>query len=331
MNEVSEHIPMVTIHPNRVNLYSIPMHRRSGNVEKNRFDIKSVSNKRKDEVSTHARRKISKAVEYLLFLARSKSLPDTFHGKAFKFQIAFITLTLPSTQIHSDNIIKAECLNQMLIELRKKWHVKNYVWRSEKQINGNIHFHILVDKFIPWSELRDRWNRITNKLGYVDRYRDQMCSFHNGGFKVRADLLEKWEYKKQIKAYQAGKANDWNSPNSTDIHSLKAVNNIKDYLIKYVTKNEQNKGLIGRIWGCNQEMSDIKGAQIIADSYIKSAVSELLNKFKPSVYSGEYFTSISINISMLSDIEFKCLFKAFSDYLIEKFDYHYQLFKSELN
>jgi hypothetical protein len=329
MIDCSPGIPFVTVHPNRLNLYTLPDHRRPNLKHDKRFDLSKVSNKHKDTVSDHARRKIGKAVEYLIFMARHKSLPDTFHGKAFKFQIAFITLTLPSAQVHTDNQIKSDCLNQMLIELHRKWHVKHYLWRAEKQINGNIHFHILVDKFVPWSELRDCWNRITNKLGYVDRYRDQMRAFHSGGFKARTELLEKWAYKAQIKAYQAGKANDWNSPNSTDVHSLKQVSNIKDYLIKYCTKNEQNKGLVGRIWGCDYDLSDIKGAQIIADSQVKDAVRQLTAQFNPPTYSGDHFSCITIQFSMLHGADFQCLFKAFSNYLIEKFDFHYQLYQSE--
>ena len=29
-----------------------------------------------------------------------------------------------------------------------------YFWRAEKQANGNIHFHLLVDRFIPMDLLR---------------------------------------------------------------------------------------------------------------------------------------------------------------------------------
>lgn len=319
-----DYIPALAVNPSRINLFSLREGSHYREPDQNRFDIKKVSNFHNDKVSNHAKRKISKAVEYLLFMAREKTLPDTYHGKAFNFRIAFITLTLPSSQIHSDNQIKSECLNQLLIELRQKWHVRNYIWRAEKQVNGNIHFHILVDRFIPWSELRDQWNRITNKLGYVDRYRDQMRAFHNGGFKVREDLLKSWEYKAQVKAYQSGKANDWNSPNSTDIHSIKKVSNILKYIIKYTTKDSQTEGLKGRLWSCNEELSNIKGAQVIADSNIKSEIDLIISKYRPDVYHGDHFTSISIEFGSISPSDFKHLFKHFTNYLIDNFNFHYQ-------
>ena len=321
-------IPMLTIHPSKINLYNEPLNRRYSGKEQNRFDIKTVDKKHNDKVSVHARRKISKAIEYLIFMARAKSLPNTFHGKAFVFRIAFVTLTLPSAQIHSDNEIKQKCLNQMLIELRRRWNVRNYVWRAEKQVNGNIHFHILVDKFIPWSELRDCWNRICNKLGYVDRYRNQMRDFHSGGFSVRDDLLKTWNYKAQIKAYQSGKANDWNSPNSTDIHSIKKVSNIQKYITKYATKESQTQGLTGRLWGCNFELSDIKGAQLIRDTNISNELNQLIQTFNPRIYETDHFTCIEFEASKLFDTAFHSLFSAFSEYLVDHFGYHYQLYQS---
>lgn len=315
---------MVSVHPSRLNLYS--------RVEWNPFKprrnpsihLENVSKDHKGKVSQVAKRKIGKAIEYLLFLSNEKALPNTAHGKSYSFRLAFITLTLPSSQVHTDQEIKSKCLNQMLVELRHKWNVRNYIWRAEKQVNGNIHFHILVDKFIPWSELRDCWNRITNKLDYVSRYRDQMRDFHTGGFKVRTALLSNWAYKEQIRAYQKGKANDWSSPNSTDIHAVHKVKNIKAYIQKYCTKDEQNVGLSGRLWGCNFELSNIPGAKLVLDSYISDAINRIFDKHKPNVYEGSYFTSVSISFDMLAQADSKLLFEAFGQFVFEHFNRHLQ-------
>lgn len=319
------HVPMITIHPDRINMYSsvewFPDRKRI----KPKFDIRTVDNKHAGKISEAAHRKVSKAIEYLLFMSHSKSLPDSHHGRAYNFKIAFITLTLPSTQQHSDNDIKHECLNQLLIELRRKWRVRNYIWRAEKQKNGNIHFHILCDKFVPWSELRDCWNRICNKLGYVDRYREQMKAFHAGGIKIREDLLKKWDYKKQIKAYQAGKANDWNSPNSTDVHSIKKVSNIKSYVCKYLAKNEQTEGLTGRLWGCNVELSNIPGARLIIDNKVTDQLNHLLTTLKPDLYVGDHFTTMYVNATMLSRSACADLFNHFASFLVSHFGFSPQL------
>ena len=312
-------IPMMSIHPDKIHTYSqvkwSPYRPARPKVE---HLIKS-DKKHHGIVSQQARRKVGKAVEYLLYMANDKVLPDTAHGKCYNFKLAFITLTLPSKQIHSDNQIKDACLNQFLIEIRNRYKVRNYLWRAEKQKNNNIHFHILVDKFIPWSELRDRWNRIINKLGYVERYREEMNRFHKEGFQVRKELLQHWDYQKQIKAYQKGKINDWASPNSTDIHSLYRVNNVKDYVCKYCTKNEDNKEVSGRMWGCNYELSDIKGATMEQDTELKSALNQLIEEYKPRIYAKDYYSVIYITVDKLKNTKYERLYRYFEKYIFETF------------
>jgi hypothetical protein len=322
-------IPKLSINPDQINLYSEVIWNKSRPKRERIKNLGDTDKLHHGKVSVHTRRKVGKATEYLLFMANDKYLPNTAHGRNYKFKIAFITLTLPSSQIHSDNEIKDKCLNQMLIEMRRIWKVKNYIWRAEKQKNGNIHFHILVDKFIPWSELRDRWNRITNKLGYVDRYRNQMLQFHSGGFKVRQDLLKSWAYKKQVKAYKAGKANDFTSPNSTDIHSLFRISKVKSYILKYCTKDEKNQEVEGRMWGCSESLSHIKGGQAIATSSLKSEIDKLAKMFHEKVYQGDYCTVMHISIFEVYQAGCTELYKLFACYMFEQFNFNVQTVMSQ--
>jgi hypothetical protein len=86
----------------------------------------------------------------------------------------FVTLTLPSQQIHGDNDLKEVLLHPFLDWLKqsseeyykrggnrgkqKGFDVKGFFWRAEPQKNGNIHFHVLVDRYIPWDRIREKWN-----------------------------------------------------------------------------------------------------------------------------------------------------------------------------
>lgn len=317
-------IPMVSIHPDGLNVYQkvewSPYRPKKPKVDHLIKHDKSHNGK----VSVAARRKVSKAVQYLLFMANDKELPDSAHGRCYKFKISFITLTLSSAQIHSDSQIKEELLNHLLVELRKYYNVKNYIWRAEKQQNGNIHFHILCDKFIPWSELRDRWNRIQNKLGYVNRYRDQMRSFHQKGFQVRDALLKHWPLEKQVQAYKSGKATDWNSPNSTDIHSVVKTYRIKAYILKYLTKNEENKNILGRMWGCNMELSQIRGGQVVVDSEIEKEIGIIVDSYPESLYESDHFSSIDIPLHALLELNCTALFRVFSQFMMDHFDFNIQ-------
>jgi hypothetical protein len=297
-----------------------------------------INSKRKsgENLSSLSKKKINKAIDYLLTVSNNKKFTSQFSGRQLNFKIAFITLTLQSKQVHHDNIIKQKCLNSFLIELRKFYKVKHYLWRSEYQENGNIHFHVLIDKFIPWNELRNRWNRIINKLGYVDNYRENMRKYYKEGFRISENLKDKRPVEAQLKSYRKNVETDWQSPNSTDIHSIHKIINIKAYLTKYLTKekdiiltDDQKKEFEklhgGRLWSCNYELSNLTGAKIEVCGNLNE---ELLNVIKNSgcrKYESSYFQVYYINASDLIKYGGRSLFQLFSQYLIEKFNYNIQL------
>lgn len=98
----------------------------------------------------------------------------------------FVTLTLPSVQVHTDNTIKEKILSPFITWLtadssevykkgpkkgqKKGFGVSVYFWRAEPQKNSKIHFHIIADKYVPWDRIRDQWNQCCERLGYVSRY-----------------------------------------------------------------------------------------------------------------------------------------------------------------
>lgn len=271
------------------------------------------------KLSEKAKSKAKRAIKYLLFTAVDKKVYNPKFNSSYKFKVSFITLTLPSKQVHTDKVIKAQLLNQFLIEAKKRWSLINYVWKSEKQGNGNIHFHILCDIFIPHWELRQVWNRIVNKLGYVDNYRAQ----HH-------------------------KSN----PNSTDIHSLYKVKNVYNYITKYMTKPEHKrhntikasllpvrylytKGTAsvsigakkflnkesgaGRIWSCSYSLSNIDGGkEELSEALLKEIEQLQLEKGSRRV-DRDYISAVYFNHSSLIASKFPLLSKLFFDFVRIKF------------
>jgi hypothetical protein len=327
------------------------------------------SRKAEGNVSIQAKRKLNKAIEYLITTSTEKKVFERLSGKTVVFKVAFITLTLPSEQIHPDTEIINRCLNSFLLEAKKFYNVKNYVWRAEKQKNGNLHFHIVLDKFIPWNELRNRWNRIINKLGYVDRYQEAQRDWHRNGFKARADKFKTWSEADQYRSYIRSSKTGFESPNSTDIHSTKKIRNIKQYLSKYMTKNEYDDIKLtlkyekdpasltveelqkfdkisdlkkaeylslsedeisklkqsGRIWGCNHDLSGIRGFSSEIDSELSEDLTKVTTDKTVRRYCDTYYSVYYINYHDLKKIGADHLFKYFSDYLFEKFQYSEQL------
>ena len=87
--------------------------------------------------------------------------------------MVFITLTLPSAQVHDDRVINRQCLQPFLVGLKRHHGITHYFWRAEAQENGNVHYHILTDRYIDKRDLQLEWLRAINKLGYEDRYYEQ--------------------------------------------------------------------------------------------------------------------------------------------------------------
>lgn len=351
-------IPSVSVHPGQVNFYyqyhwnpRKPTKETQPGQGKYDFDkdgniietkgikyehLLNSERKANGFVSKTAKKKISKAVDYALAVATKKKVINRITGRALTFKVSFITLTLPSAQIHTDKEIIAKCLNQWLVEARKYYYVKNYIWRAEKQKNGNLHFHVLIDKYIDYQELRDGWNRIVNKLGYVDRYRQEQMKWHEQGFKIRTELLPTWPMKKQLQAYERGARSHWNSPNSTDVHSLRKIINIQSYISKYMTKAENNQTEMpqkqteqmkqtGRIWGCNRELSNIKGARLDVDQQTENELQILENNKDVRQVSDTYFSVYYVDYKKLPEMGCDYLYKQLSVYLYNTFGKPIQL------
>ena len=161
--------------------------------------------------------------------------PITFKWK----YITFVTLTLSAKQQHSDNEIKRKCLNTFLIQSRRQFGIKNYLWRAEPQKNGNIHFHILFDRAVNYEKIRDCWNGCQESLSYVSNFE---------------------------------KKHGHRSPNSTDIHSLRNVQDIAEYVGKYMMKEQGAREIEGRLWSCNRELKIVKPYGGLVDAEIMSVI-----------------------------------------------------------
>lgn len=166
-------------------------------------------------MSSAQEKKVRKAIECLVSMVKL-SKDKTLKNKGKQY-LTFVTLTLPSKQVHTDTEIR-KLLTRYLENLQKTYDVEHYIWKAEPQTNGNIHFHIIVDRYVHWQTHRYLWNKQLDKLGYLDAY----CKKHGN-----------------------------RNPNSTDVHKLQGVNSTTNYLLKYMTKPEKGKRpILGKIWGC---------------------------------------------------------------------------------
>lgn len=206
-------------------------------------------------------KKCRKAIECMIstvFFSRDKKVD-------YKTQqyLAFVTLTLPVKQFHSDKELR-KAQTRYIENLQKTYNVKHYVWKAEAQKNGNIHFHLLIDRWIDWTVHRKLWNKQLDKLGYIDKYQE--------------------------------KHGDRN-PNTIDVHSLKKdkkgrkMKNIGNYIIKYMTKREFGKrAIIGKIWGCANPTKKLDYPRYAEGETFFYRIIELINKYDfKQVVCDEFF------------------------------------------
>lgn len=302
----------VSVHPDRVCITpSFEGLRKSRGVYNNeeeeghtviRPSVKKVVFNVDGKLSRITKSKINKAVSYLNYIAHDKIYVDRYTNKMLKYKLTFATLTLSSKQIHTDNEIKSKLINQFFVEARTKWNVRHYVWRGEKQNNGNLHIHILCDKFIPYQELNEVWNRIQNKLGYVDRYTDRMHNLTYQEYKSLFKGNKKFSEEKIRKAWIKGRLTGWRFPNSTDIHSLQFINDLTAYICKYMKKSEQTKDLEGRLWSASHSLSNLKGGRDIVSQDISGEINTIAQHKGVRRLSDSFYDIFFISADELENI-----------------------------
>ena len=99
-------------------------------------------------ISKSTTKKIGQMVENLIFGIESFKKENPNLKGVNQIQPTFVTLTLSYGQIQNDKFIKRNMLMRFIEKIKKDKGVQNYIWRAEPQINGNIHFHIIMESFI---------------------------------------------------------------------------------------------------------------------------------------------------------------------------------------
>lgn len=154
----------------------------------------------------------------------------------------FVTLTLSSSQQHSDKEIRRKMVFPFIQKLQRKHKVWHYLFVCEKQSNGNLHIHLLIDSYIHHSEIRAMWNETQDLHGYIEPF------------------YLKFQHR---------------NPNSTDIHAIQKVKNLQAYVIKYMTKDKKDLKLEGRLWGCSNSLRELKPYNTIIEGTASTALAQI--------------------------------------------------------
>jgi len=210
-------------------------------------------------MSYNTKSKIRKIIDAWLTAIERYNKAGQGKFKKEKRKPVFVTLTLPYEQFHSDYDIKRKILVPYIQELIKYYNVRYYFWRAEAQKNGNIHFHLIIDSYIHKDIITDTWNRALNKLNYIDAFESK---------------------------------HGHRKPPSTQIQSIAQNSNIISYIIKYSTKHEEGRIILGRIWGCSDELRNLNCYTEIIDNEKTNALNDLIASYDCRIVNEEHFTVI---------------------------------------
>lgn len=157
-----------------------------------------------------------------------------FNLKCSRKFMAFYSVSFPKDTTDDEAFIT---FNYWLTCLRKKFGLTNYVWVSERQKNGILHFHMLTNNYMPILQINRAMAIIINNRVLENKMTWGASSMerYNG---VDVDsIFNSKRHKKTGKNLNATQIRQW----------------ITAYITKYVTKN--NEKFKHLCWHCSRSVS----------------------------------------------------------------------------
>lgn len=270
------------------------------------------------QLSKSSIRELRNSVNSLVLLSPKRTVKRDNGKFIYNYRASFVTLTLPSTQLVSDIDLK-KCLNLFLTDLRRVYGVQNYVWRSELQKNGNIHFHIVLDKYIEYSPLRNYWLKALRHTTQVQRYQAKFMNMNYLQYHLSRlnRLLEKGYSKAECstitkKNFANGKINKWLLPPCINVKSIYNVNQMSAYVAKYICKSDSNDtssasdenailraSSFGKIWSRSTSLSRLKYKYPVVKNDIIEFFNDMYLHSSTIVKVYDYATCIYFNLKLL--------------------------------
>lgn len=223
---INEFMPCVQVRTNEVVFFDVWMGARKANKTTwNPFNNPVQQQQTYTGRMTHgAEKRMRKAISLLLQLSPTRIIWNPVLECHHPFSINFITLTCSAEYIVAHDELYKKCLRPFL-DWQRRQGAEHYIWKVELQKRGQPHYHITTNTFVHWQKIRQKWNSLQRKAGYLDGYA------------------------KKHKHYDA---------NSTDVHSVRNVKNIEAYLVKYLAKDPDQSGrqisIKGKVWDCSSSL-----------------------------------------------------------------------------
>lgn len=251
-------------------------------------------------VSSTTAKKIATACRVLSYASEKRILKNE-KGNKFEHLVLFVTLTLPSAQVHEDAWVTKHVLGSFLDKCRKFGNFSNYVWRAEKQKNGNIHYHLLTDSYMPFAIIRNFWYTACRVGGYMQAFKEKFSSMSHQMY-ASQPFNKGVNPIKVAQRYAKGVREKWSRPPSVDVEQVSSAGGVSKYISKYVSKNSATSENIvkGRVWACSSSVS--KAVEIFKkDDHFNRFWFDYSNEIlKKKVFHSDFFSVVKCSFVSLS-------------------------------
>src|SRR5487761_136227 len=211
-------------------------------------------------ITPGSKKRLTRALENLVNASVPKRYYDVACGRERNYNLIFITLTIHSPlKMIKGREARKTCLEPFILWLHRKQDVKLLLWKAELQGRGQLHYHITCDNFVDYRDIRNKWNELQARAGYLDNYYQEHGHY---------------------------------DANSTDVHAVRSQENIIGYLKKKIFTysqslvNEVSKGLQneetigGKIWDCSLKLKSIGYFEVNADGSTANKIRQTLKEKK---------------------------------------------------
>lgn len=211
-----------SVAPGKASLYQLPerwmIHGRSGRGSSSSPKLISAE----DKARRNTGRVISRYWQAVgwLWMRSKPEVVDLGKGRKLKHRQGFLTLTLPGVASEDHKAIKAKVLDPFFTYCRNVLGLRDYVWTAELQERGEIHFHAIVNQFLPKDKIRSAWLSACDRSGIISR--------SGGGSRPATEIEE---------------CKDWNGS--------------RIYAGKYLAKALRSGEIVGRVWSGSHSVTGI--------------------------------------------------------------------------
>lgn len=122
-----------------------------------------LSIKEDRNLSINQSKKVKRYAGKLCYYSATRKFESKKNGK-FYMKVAFLTLTVPEGTLPTQSL---KAFNHFLDYLRRTANCV-YVWKKELgEKNNNLHYHILINNFLPYYIVSWKWKRLLLQEGVI--------------------------------------------------------------------------------------------------------------------------------------------------------------------